>query len=103
MEFVTHKTKPIGCTGTCLQGYIDVSYSKIVDVFGEPSGEHDDYKSDADWVVEFEDGIIATIYNYKDGKNYLGRRGTEKEDITDWHIGGFNKEVVELIKNAIKM
>lgn len=88
--------------GTSLQGYINCSYARLVEVFGEPTGVGDDYKSDAEWVVEFSNGTIATIYNYKTGKNYLGSHGQRTKDITDWHIGGEIIQVVELVEKAIK-
>jgi len=86
--------------GTHLQGYIDASYSELCTTFGEPS-EGCGYKTDAEWVLKFDDGTIATIYNYKDGKAYLGEDGLPKQDIRDWHIGGFNKKAVELVTDAI--
>jgi len=81
------KTARCSTDGTSLIGYVDVTYAKLVEVFGEPNAEGCD-KSDAEWAVEFVDGTIATIYNYKDGVNYRGINGKEVEDITDWHVGG---------------
>lgn len=74
-------------SGTSLVGAIDVSYARIVDRLGEPT-EGDAYKVDAEWAIEFEDGTVATIYNYKDGVNYLGDEGTPTAQLRDWHIGG---------------
>lgn len=83
--------------GTCLQGYVDVSYARLVKVFGKPNCKGDEYKTDAEWCVKFEDGTIATIYNYKDGKNYNGPSGTPTKNIRDWHVGGESKRSVELV------
>lgn len=87
--------------GTCLQGEIEVSYKKLVKVFGKAS-DGDGYKTDAEWIIMTPVGI-ATIYNYKDGKNYCGIEGTPKTKITDWHIGGHTKTAVSFIILAIKM
>jgi hypothetical protein len=57
---------------------------------------------DAEWEIEFEDGKVATIYNYKDGKNYNGKSGLPKRKITDWHIGGYSKDVMERVQNLLK-
>lgn len=84
------------------QGDIFTDYQTLVKIFGEPSGHHDNIKSDAEWIIEFEDGTIATIYNYKDGKNYLGDRGTPIELIKHWNVGGFSPRAFDLIKEAIK-
>ena len=73
---------------TSLQGYIDTSYEDLVACFGEPVASFDNYKCDCEWNIKFADGVVASIYNYKDGKNYLGDEGLDVEDITEWHIGG---------------
>ena len=89
-------------SGTCLQGYVDVSYAKLVEVFGKPHSKGDEYKVDAEWVVKFEDGTLATIYNYKTGKNYLGKKeGQAVKNIRDWHVGGFKKEAAVRVSEAL--
>jgi hypothetical protein len=87
-------------SGTHLQGYVETTFARIVEVFGEPHTDGDGYKVDAEWVLRTPAGI-ATIYNYKDGKNYNGEAGMRVQDITDWHIGGHNEEVVEIIQKAL--
>lgn len=94
--------KPTSDTsGTSLRGGIDTSYKSLVDLFGKPNGMWDSYKTDAEWVIETPSGV-ATIYNYKDGKNYLGEDGLDVEDITDWHIGGYVGTVANWIEGAVK-
>lgn len=101
MKFVTHNQNPrIDPTGTHLQDCINITYAEIKKVFGKPCAA-DGYKVDAEWDIEFEDGTIATVYNYKDGRNYNGRKGTATTKITDWHIGGTSKRAVELVKAAL--
>ena len=80
--------------GTGLLDYLTIPYDIIVKTFGEP-GESDGYKVDAEWEIEFEDGNVATIYNYKSGKNYLGEKGIPTKDIKEWHIGGRKRSVVK--------
>jgi len=97
-SFITHNQDDNICiNGTHLQGYVDTSYQRIVSVFGEPC-TGDGYKVDAEWEVRFNDGSVATIYNWKDGKNYCGSMGLELDEIRDWHIGGHDKAVVERVK-----
>ena len=58
---------------THLQGYINANYDYLVLQFGEPDKNNlDDYKIDASWAIRFSDGEVATIYNWKNGVNYLG-------------------------------
>ena len=82
------------CCGTSLQGTVDISYAELVRIFGPPHSDGDGEKVDAEWVLLLRSGRIATIYNYKTGKNYNGNEGQATEDITDWHIGGTTKAVV---------
>jgi len=98
MKFRVDNNVSVG--GTCLQGYVNTTYDALVAVFGEPC-ENDGYKTDAEWNIEFDDGEVATIYNYKDGKNYLGEDGLDVKNIMDWHIGGNNAKVVEYINDVV--
>lgn len=95
-NFLTHNEKEINVSGTSLVGYVNTTYSKLFEKFGEPFD--DGYKTDAEWEIEFSDGKVATIYNWKNGKNYNGSEGLDLDDITVWHIGGFDKSVVERIQ-----
>lgn len=89
-----------GIDGTALMGAVEVSYQRIVDVFGQPN-EGDGEKVDAEWIIQFSDGLVATIYNYKSGKNYNGNEGQKTEEITDWHIGGKDPKVVDRVKRIL--
>ena len=88
-------------SGSCLRGYVNASYQKLVETFGPPCSDGDGYKVDAEWLLEFEDGTIATIYNYKDGYNYCGEVGIPVEEITEWQIGGFNGDSVLRVEEAL--
>ena len=96
MKYKTHNQKEIDFMGTSLVGVISVSYSRLVELFGD-SKQWDEYKTDANWTIEFDDGLVVTIYNYKNGVNYLGKDGLEKEDIIEWNIGCKAKEGLERI------
>ena len=99
MDFKTHNDIEISASGGLLD-YVDVSYDKLLRTFGAPH-DGDEYKVDAEWDIQFEDGRVATIYNYKNGKNYLGRQGKSVENIYEWHIGGNDKSVIKDIKEII--
>ena len=88
LDFETHNETEVRTNGTCLQGYINAHYYDLLEKFGEPSTHGDGYKTDAEWLVEFEDGTVATVYNWKNGFNYCGTDGTPVEYITEWNVGG---------------
>ena len=98
-NFKTHRDKNIDTCGTSLQGEIIVSYSTLVKKFGQPFEGYD--KTDAEWNIEDEHGTVATIYNYKDGKNYNGRSGKATSRITEWHIGGRDNKSFELVNSIL--
>jgi hypothetical protein len=101
MKYLTHNDTVIDTRGASLQGYLTATYSELVDAFGEPSKYYDDSKSDAEWDVEFEDGTVAKVYNWKSGPNYLGKDGTPVKKITDWNVGARNPAAVEMIEQAL--
>ena len=81
-------------SGTSLQGYITFDYATLVRVFGKETSDGDGYKVDAEWELEFSDGVVATIYNWKNGKNYCDDDGLEVSEMTEWHVGGYSKQAV---------
>lgn len=84
-------------TGTSFRGYILATYSDLLKTFGDPNSGGDGYKVDVEWVLNTPHGV-ATIYNYKDGRAYLGKRGTPVEYICEWHVGGKNNEAYHYIR-----
>ena len=95
--------------GTHLVGKVETTYKNLVDKFGLPhydyktSDQLTDNKISVEWSFRFpKTKDVVTIYNWKDGKNYLGEdEGDEVENITNWHIGGHNSKVVPMIKEVI--
>ena len=77
--------------GTGLRGYIKTTYSNLVSLFGEPEGPSD--KVTASWIIQFEDGTIATIYDWKEYATPMGEY--------EWHIGGKTLKAVHLVTDLI--
>ena len=86
MTFKTHNDTDINVAGTSLSAYLYTTFDKLVETFGEPTTA-DEYKVDWEWMIEFDDGSVATVYNWKNGPNYCGIDGLQSYEITKWHIG----------------
>ena len=102
MDYTTHNQEAINILNTHGVGQIECSYQTLTSVFGPPLKDgFDDYKCDAEWHIKFVDGSIATIYNWKNGYNYLGTAGTPTHKIKQWNVGGWDKHAVDRIKASI--
>ena len=88
----------VNTNGTSLQMEFSMPYSWLIEFFGEPNAEGDGYKTDVEWAFE-RNGVVATVYNWKDGPNYTG--SGRIEDLTVWHIGGHDQRAVQLINELI--
>ena len=97
MEFKVLQ-EPARATGTGFLAYMDIGYADLVATLGEPIAA-DGYKVDAEWILEFPapHRVVATIYNYKTGRNYLGPTAPGIQDIRDWHIGGHGQRAMECV------
>jgi hypothetical protein len=94
---------------TSLQGYVDVGYRTLVDLFGEPHYDtpSGDEKVSTEWELCFqvedffgeEKTVYATIYDWKD---YDGGMRSRNSDTYEWHIGGFSQDAVESVRTAIE-
>ena len=76
--------------GGCLQGYVDVTYLELIEIFEEPTlGLSGDEKCQMEWVIEITDdeGNTGqfTIYDWKTyDLNYT------KSKLQTWNIGGLS-------------
>jgi hypothetical protein len=88
MKFITDAD----ANGTSLQGYMRATYDQLVARFGQPDGGGD--KTTVEWCLEFEDGTVATIYDWKEYETPMYAY--------DWHIGGRSKMAVFAVKEAFR-
>ena len=94
-------------TGSYYMGLIGgdenpLTYTRLCELFGSPMSGRDN-KSSCNWVLEFEDGLIATIYDYKSSKKYLGEDGLSVNDMKSWHIGGHDEVVFNRVQKILGM
>lgn len=87
-------------SGTWLQGEIETTYQKLYETFGEQSSNGDDFKVSCEWVIVFDCGTVATIYDWKRNPKYW-EDGEHFTNVEDWHIGGKTVRAVELVQEVL--
>jgi hypothetical protein len=95
MEGVLINDKGTNASGTHLQDFINISYAELVEKLGEPGLGSD--KDQVEWVLQ-KGEVVATIYDYS---VFDGLTGTPVRSIMHWHIGGFDKRAVELVREVL--
>jgi hypothetical protein len=88
MKFTTEAD----ANGTCLQGHMPAYLHQLIEVFGEPESGGD--KTTVEWCLAFEDGTVATIYDWKEYDTPTG--------LYHWHIGGRSNLAVARVQQAFK-
>ena len=81
---------------TSSKGEFPITYSELVEIFGRPKygpNDHNLDKTTCEWALTFEDGTIATIYDYKVGYTPMGEY--------EWHIGGHDAQAYTHIVDCI--
>jgi hypothetical protein len=82
---------------TSLVGEFLITYAELTEIFGSPDrGPYDTGdKVTCIWELQFEDGTVATIYDWK--MNSTPMREYE------WHIGGHSEAAVDRVVDCITM
>lgn len=99
MEFRTGNDLDTTGTGSCLQGYVTATRSSLIETFGMPTytDDSESEKITTDWLIKFEDGTIANIYDwkrYEEGPPALN-------EVYEWHIGGYTKDAVSRVQETL--
>jgi hypothetical protein len=82
--------------GSSLRGFVKTTYDALVDALGEPiTGRSGDGKTNCEWILKFNCGSIATIYDWK--------MSTVPTEEYDWHIGGKGIDVVRKVGDFLNM
>jgi len=98
--FRMKKTENIN--GTSLRGSVSATFQQLIDAFGVPSCWGCDQTTDVEWHVVFDDLVVATIYNWKNGKSYLGSEGLPMCEIKTWNVGGFTDHAIINVKEKLQ-
>ena len=95
MKFKLVNQKSLKQNFTSLQGYVDATREQLVAIFGEPEPiESSDGKVTTEWIIEFADKTIATIYDWK--RYDLG--APTDDELYSWHIGGHQRRALENVQ-----
>lgn len=84
--------------GTWLQGYVTTTLEKLIETFGEPQRYSGENKVTVNWSMYFEDGTIATIYDWK----RYEKGSPALKEVMQFNIGGIRQESVSLVATALK-
>lgn len=97
MKFKLVKQESLKANFSSLQGYVKATRKQLTAVFGEPYPiESSDGKVTTEWIIEFADKTVATIYDWK---RY--ELGTPADDeLYEWHIGGHSRRALELVEST---
>jgi hypothetical protein len=80
--------------GICLKGYVRTNYDFLVEKLGTPNlNPSGDKKVNCIWTVKFEDGSIATVYDWKTKE--------APKEIYNWQIGGASLDVLDKMEKIL--
>lgn len=81
--------------GTSLQGYVTTTYDELVELLGDPLPGSADGKSTCEWILEFEDDSIATIYDWK--------LSSTPKNLYSWQVGGVSLKALDYVEEALNI
>lgn len=84
--------------GTWLQGHIVTRRANLEAVFGEPTFYEGGGKVTVEWGLKFEDGTLATIYDWK---RYEKGKPALDEEMT-YNVGGLVPEALAKVQEALE-
>ncbi len=92
------------CMGTSGQGGIlRVDYATLKKIFGKPSinnGNGRGSKIRKEWIISI-DGVVCTIYDWKQGYDYTKPKGGMPLKRTRWSVGGSHPISRRLVQGVI--
>jgi hypothetical protein len=85
---------------TSLRGFIEATLNELIQAFGKPHLDHPSAheKVNYEWLLKFEDGTIATVYDWKRYTN----EPLKNNEIIRWCVGGFEKRAQEIVNEIVK-
>ena len=95
---MTFTTEQVNYAGAHQQGQIAVEYNSLVETFGYPNVvgptfEPSDNKVTCMWAIQFDDGMVVTIYDWD--------TITTPMHLHSWIVGGYDQQVVDRVLSTI--
>jgi len=87
-------------SGTSYQGEVQATLRTMIKIFGEPNSVGSD-KTTCEWTLQFENGTIATVYDWKRDEYGIGEIDLDAR--VDWTIGGFDNDAYEQVRRAVRL
>ena len=84
-------------------GNLRVDYATLKKVFGKPSinnGNGKGSKIRKEWIISI-DGVVCTIYDWKQGYDYTKPKGGMPLKRTRWSVGGSHRISFRLVQGVI--
>lgn len=92
------------CMGTSGQGgNLRVDYATLKKIFGKPSVDNKNgrgCKIRKEWIISI-DGVVCTIYDWKQGYSYTKPKGGMPLKDTRWSVGGSHRISFRLVQGVI--
>jgi hypothetical protein len=79
--------------GAALMGSIEADFDDLIDIFGDPDEKEEDFKSQVEWILKFDDGTIAVVYDWKEG--------VTPDKVKEWNVGGHRKKAYYYVRSLI--
>lgn len=92
-KFTVNSNTTSAC-GTSLKGQVYTTYDKLVSALGKPKGGSADGKTTCEWIVEFEDGSVVTIHDWKTSNT--------PKDLHNWHVGARSHAALDYLEEVLE-
>ena len=86
-------SKTTSIKGSSFKGNVCTTYDELISKLGESRGPSGDNKVKAEWIIEGEDGTVATIYDWK--------LNNIPKDLYYWHVGGSTHKALDLVEEVL--
>jgi len=90
----TVNSKETFINGTSQKGQVYTTYDKLVNVLGQPKDGSADGKTTCEWHVEFEDGEVVTIYDWKVPET--------PKHLYKWNVGARNHTPLDYLETLLE-